>query len=271
MKRLRRVAEVVPPVARSYRSVRDATRRLPTYETLFGFAITADPGTDTSRQASGETGLFLDSAKATAMVVDIGANVGFFTLLAATNHVPVVAVEPNAANVDILLRNLERAWPSIDVPVEVYPVALGAKPGVQTIFGTGQGASLIQGWGGIRATHRRRTPVTTIDRLLADRLAVADEAALIKLDVEGYEFEVLEGSERTLRLDPSPTWIVEHGLTRNFPAGGNPHFRDLFDLFWGAGYIAHTVEGHLVTKSDVDGWIQQGKVDSADINFVFRR
>lgn len=271
MKRLRRVADAVPPVARSYRSVRDATRRLPTYETLFGFAITADRGIDTSRQASGEVGLFLDALKATTVVVDIGANVGFFTLLAATNHIPVVAVEPNAMNVEILLRNLQRAQSSLDVPVEVYPVALGAEPGVQTLFGTGQGASLIPGWGGIRATHGHRTPMTTVDRLLADRLAIVGETALIKLDVEGYEFEVLQGSERTLCLDPSPTWIVEHGLTQNFPTGGNPHFRDLFESFWSAGYVAHTVEGRRVTESDIDGWIKKRKVDSADINFIFRR
>lgn len=269
MKRLRRVIDVIPPVARSYRTMRDATRRLPTYETLFGFAITADPGIDTSRQASGEANLFLDAAKAADVVVDVGANVGFFTLLAATNHVAVVAVEPNAANVEILLRNLQRAWSSLDVTVEVYPVALGAEPGVQTIYGTGQGASLLQGWGGIRATYGRRTPVTTIDRLLADRLA--GKATLIKLDVEGYEFEVLRGAERTLCLEPSPTWIVEHGLTENFPGGRNPHFRGVFELFWSAGYAAHTVEGALVAESDVDGWIQQGKVESTDINFVFRR
>jgi FkbM family methyltransferase len=271
LNRLRRVADAVPPAARSYRSVRDATRRLPTYETLFGFAITADPGIDTSRQASGEVGFFLDALKATTVVVDIGANVGFFTLLAATNHIPVVAVEPDAVNVQILLRNLQRAQSRLDVPVEVYPVALGAEPGLQTLFGTGQGASLIPGWGGIRATHGRRTPVTTVDRLLADRLAIVGETALIKLDVEGYEFEVLQGSERTLCLDPSPTWIVEHGLTQNFPPGGNPHFRDLFESFWSAGYVAHTVKGRRLTESDVDGWIKKRKVDSADINFIFRR
>jgi len=128
---------------------------------------------------------------------------------------------------------------------------------------------LLQGWGGIRATYGRRTPVTTIDRLLADRLA--GKATLIKLDVEGYEFEVLRGAERTLCLEPSPTWIVEHGLTENFPGGRNPHFRGVFELFWSAGYAAHTVEGALVAESDVDGWIQQGKVESTDINFVFRR
>jgi FkbM family methyltransferase len=271
IKRLRRVADAVPPVARTYRSLRDATRRLPTYETLFGFAITADPGIDTSRQASGEAGLFLDALRTSTVMIDIGANVGFFTLLAATNHIPVVAVEPNAMNIQLLLRNLQRAQPSVDVSVEVYPVALGAEPGVQTLFGTGQGASLIPGWGGIRATYGRLTPVTTVDRLLADRLALVGETALIKLDVEGYEFEVLRGSERTLCLDPSPTWIVEHGLTRNFPAGGNPHFRDLFESFWNAGYVAHTVEGRHVTESDVDGWIKGRKVDSADINFIFRR
>jgi FkbM family methyltransferase len=205
------------------------------------------------------------------MVVDVGANVGFFTLLAATNHVPVVAIEPGAANVEILLQNLRRAWPSLDVPVEVYPVALGSQPGVQTIHGTGQGASLLQGWGGVRSTHRRRVPVTTVDRLLGDRLALLGQAAVIKLDVEGYEFEVLKGSKRTLMLDPSPTWIVEHSLTQNFPMGNNPRFRALFDVFWGAGYIARTVMGDLVTESDVDGWIRRGSIDSADINFVFLR
>jgi FkbM family methyltransferase len=259
----------MPPLARAYRTVRDATRRLPTYETVFGFAITADPGLDTSRRASGEADAFLGAAKAADMVVDIGANVGFFTLLAATNHVQVVAVEPHVANVGLLLRNLERAWAHLDVSVEVYPVAFGAEPGVQILYGAGQGASLIQGWGGIGATHGRRTPVTTIDRLLADRLA--GQQVLIKLDVEGYEFDVLRGATRTMHLDPSPTWMVEHGLTANFGTGGNPNFRSLFRLFWDAGYAARTMEGALVTGRDVDSWIRQGRIEAADINFIFRR
>ncbi len=265
------MVDAVPPVARSYRYVRDVTHKLPTYETLFGFPITGDPYIDTSRQTSGEAGLFLEAIKTADLVVDIGANVGFFTLLAATNSVPVTAIEPDVANVEILLRNLQRVWSTLDVPVEVFPVALGAEPGVQTIFGTGQGASLIQGWGGIGATHARQTPVTTVDRVVADRLNATGEAAVIKLDVEGYELEVLRGSRRTLRLDPSPTWIVEHGLTQNFSPSGNPNFRRLFEVFWSVGYAAYTVEGSLVVEEDVDDWVRQGRVESADINFLFRR
>ena len=65
---------------------------------LFGFTITADPGIDTSRQGSGEAELFLDAVKNATVVVDIGANVGFFNSSRSNEHVPVVAVEPNSAN-----------------------------------------------------------------------------------------------------------------------------------------------------------------------------
>jgi FkbM family methyltransferase len=244
-------------------------RNLPTYETIFGFSITADAGMDTSRKASGEVATFLHAIKTASIVVDVGANVGFFTLLAAKHHVPVLAVEPSAANLEVLLRNVQRESPNFDVPIEVYPVALGAEPGVHTLFGAGQGASLVRGWGGIRNTRGRLTPVTTIDRLLSSRLR--DEVAVIKLDVEGYEFDVLKGSEGVLSLEPSPVWIVEHGVSQNFPSGVNPHFRDLFELFWRAGYRGYTIEGHLVSRSDVDVWVQQGKIGSKDINFIFRR
>ena len=270
LKRLRRLAEAVPPVARSYRSVRDATRRLPTYETSFGFTITADPGIDTSRRASGEADLFRKEIKAADIVVDIGANVGFFTLLAATNHVPVIAIEPSVANVEILLRNLQRASSILDVSVEVYPVALGAEPGVQTIHGTGQGASLLKGWGGVGSTHHRLTPVTTIDQLLADRLSHARRTAVIKLDVEGYEFEVSQGGARILSLEPSPLWIVEHCFARNFPACVTRISWRLFDLFWDAGYAAYTIMGRPVAKNDVEEWMQSD-AEPADVNFVFRR
>ena len=134
-----------PGLAARYRKLRYEIqfRRLPTYRTAAGFTITGDPGFDQSRDGSGERTLFLTEVRSSDLLVDIGANVGYFSLLASVEGVPVLAIEPDPRNVQLLLRNIARNQQ--DDRVEVLPVAIGDRKGILTLFGGGQGASLVKG------------------------------------------------------------------------------------------------------------------------------
>ena len=88
--------------------------------------------------------------------------------------------------------------------------------------------------------------------------------------MEGHEKQVLQGAVQTLaRADVS--WLIEHGLTENF-ADINPNFRALFEIFWDAGYGAHSLDpSRIVTPDDVDRWIKNKQRDFGGIDFLFTR
>lgn len=201
------------------------------------------------------------------LFVDIGANIGFYTCLVRQAGNPVIAIEPLRSNLDYLYKNL-----AINnyLDVEVYPMGLADNPGLVTLYGVSStGASLIDGWAGQSAIFHRTIPTTTLDILLGNRFQ--GQKTLIKLDVEGVEFMVLEGSRNLLQIKPNPVWIVEICLTEYYPNGLNPFFANTFELFWRNNYCAYTANASktLVTPKDIQRWIEQKYCDSGVINYLF--
>lgn len=199
------------------------------------------------------------------LFVDVGANAGYFTCMARQRGTRVVAIEPAVHNLDLLLRNISaNGWND----VEVFPVGLSERPGLGTLFGDGTGASLVARWAGVSETWKRTIPLTTLDVLLGGRFY--GERILIKMDVEGAEYAVMAGARETLVRRPAPLWLVEVCFTENVPGGVNPHFREVFDLFWDSGYSATSLEaGRLVTEEDVARWLRNGRRDFGYVSYIF--
>ena len=131
-------------------------------------------------------------------VYDIGANHGYYTLLAATeagSRGSVIAFEPMEKNCLALSRNI--AYNALPGTQTVAPVALGTDSGTVPI-----------------TTNRPRLSEGEDDTVEV-RMRTADSFRshgtapdLVKIDVEGGEAAVLEGMERILS-DDHPTLIVE--------------------------------------------------------------
>jgi len=236
--------------------------------TPWGFELYGDAYLAESRLDSGEAGIFVRLAGDADLVVDVGAHVGLFTLLARSRGVRVVAIEPSPMNLAKLYRNL-RSNEADDV--EVMPVALGDHVGLSDLYGGGQGASLRRGWGSIGSTYTTTVPLHTLDSLLLARMS--GKRLLIKIDSEGSELPILRGAEGLLRREPAPAWIVEIGLTENFDGQVNPDFRAIFETFWDLQYTATCVEaaGRPVSESDIDTWIAQGDLGFQNINYLFEK
>jgi FkbM family methyltransferase len=129
---------------------------------------------------------------------DIGANVGFVTLVAASLVGPsgrVVAFEPVPGNVAAIRENL--ALNGIDW-VELRQTAVARSAGSASLI-----VSEVSAFSRLahisvpsEARDRIEVPVTSVDELLA--ASSVPKPDVIKIDVEGAELEVIEGMRDTL-------------------------------------------------------------------------
>lgn len=199
------------------------------------------------------------------LFVDVGANAGYFTCIARQSGTRVVSIEPAAHNLNLLFRNLAaNGWND----VEVFPLGLAERPGLGTLYGDGTGASLVTRWAGVSEAWTRTIPLSTLDVLLAGRFL--GERLLIKVDVEGAEFGVLAGARATLARRPAPLWLVEVCFLENFHNGVNPHFRDVFAMFWRAGYSATSLDaGRPIEEVDVERWLGNQRRDFGYVSYIF--
>ena len=139
----------------------------------------------------------LAKSPARGIVVDVGANLGWHAAHAAQFPAveTVVAIEPDAFNVELLNRNLalNRAG-----KVVVCKMAVGARTEIAMLYryrGTNYGRhSLLTDYG----YGSEQVPITDLDSAL-DRLGLGERRVLVlKIDVEGYEPAVIEGAAHTL-------------------------------------------------------------------------
>jgi FkbM family methyltransferase len=127
--------------------------------------------------------------------VDVGANVGYFSLLAARlveTAGRVVAIEPGPRNCRLLHRSVVRNRCG---NVQLYPCAVSDRRGAVAYLAEGSNGTIAD----LDATRdvppgAHLVAATTLDDLLAG----FDRVDVIKLDVEGAEGRVLEGATRTL-------------------------------------------------------------------------
>ena len=122
-----------PRMARVYRVARDRYRasRYQPEPTGLGFSILRG-GEYANRLVGTELPTFRRHLEAVDFLVDVGANVGFFSLLASRAGVDTVAIEPSPLNLGHLYENLRRAKGTGSV--EVLPVAIADAIGVTDLW-----------------------------------------------------------------------------------------------------------------------------------------
>jgi FkbM family methyltransferase len=126
------------------------------------------------------------------LFADVGANVGSYTVLAsAVCRARSVSVEPDPGTMLRLRRNV--ALNCVDSLVRTEEVAVGAEAGT---VGFTVGLDTVN-----RVSLDMNRPTRTVKLAPLDHLLANEVPLLIKLDVEGFETEVLKGAERTL-ADP---------------------------------------------------------------------
>lgn len=167
------------------------------------------------------------------VVWDIGANVGFYSLLAAVlvgDSGRVHAFEPAPLHLGYLHEHL-RLNPK--ATIEVHELALASEPGTLR-FAAGEGMSS----GKLSPDGELEVPVATIDTLIDEGLAGPD---VIKMDIEGAELGALQGAARCLADRRPRLFLATHG---------DEVHRGCVALLRGKGYELRGIDGSPVDATD---------------------
>lgn len=160
------------------------------------------------RYEPGTTRLFEQVVKPGMVVIDIGAHVGYYTLLAAKHVGPtgkVYAFEPERNNHAILVKNIRmNGYDNVVAP----QLAVSDQGGSSTLYLSGLDS-------GRHAMYHHGLPergsvaveTTTVDSFL--ECEGWPSVSLIKIDVEGSEVAVLDGMTRLMSKSPDLRLIIE--------------------------------------------------------------
>lgn len=148
-----------------------------------------------------DMGFLLHFLRKDDLFIDVGANVGSYTILAG-GHVEakVISIEPVPQTFEHLKRNI--AINGINDNVLAYNLALGREQGELSFTSTLDTMNHVA-TGSEKNTIR--VPVETMDTLLEKE----KEPALLKIDVEGFETDVLNGALATLKKETLKAIIIE--------------------------------------------------------------
>jgi FkbM family methyltransferase len=197
-----------------------------------------------------DMGFALHFLRASDCLLDIGANVGSYTVLAAGGvGARVVAVEPILGTFRALRANVRLN--DLDDRVTLLNIGLGAEEGT------------------VRFTHdldsmnHALAPGEVVESAIDVAVVTLDSIAepvmptFMKLDVEGYESQVLAGGRKTLRSETLRCLLIEtNGSGRRFGVTDQALHAQVRDF--GFAPARYDVLARSITSLPVDSWNRSG-------------
>ena len=161
---------------------------------------------------------FAKAVRGKGVVYDIGANVGYYSMVASValgsmGH--VIAFEPDERNLGFLRRHLSLNHIN---NVDIVAAAVADCSG-RAIFFQEPGRSM----GKLSDDGRISVRTVTIDELIRDSRFLPPD--VVKIDVEGAEMRVLRGAEKTLSERQPTIFLATHSTTLRRECG--PFLRSL--------------------------------------------
>lgn len=179
------------------------------------------------------------------LMIDVGANVGYFSLLWAkarsTNE--SYAFEASPRNIPRLISNVQRN--QLSGQIGCFGVALSNTTGIASFV---LGPEEQTGWGGIVTDDAATKGLVKVVLCRMDDLIPNRKIRLLKIDVEGADFLVIKGAERLLRSGQVEEIFYEENVPRLSAIGLKPGLTKEFlnDL----GYDVELLEGDLASVSE---------------------
>jgi len=160
-----------------------------------------------------ETLKWIESFDPNQCFLDVGANIGIYTLFALFKGHEVIAIEPEAHNFCLLNRNI--MINNFNDKAICYPVALNDKLTISKLnlasfeYGSALHSfdrTINQFGDQFNPIARQGNIGVTMDQLIS---SLKKEVNHIKIDVDGNEFLVLKGGEKTFRSDSLKSILIE--------------------------------------------------------------
>ena len=207
----------------------------------------------------------LDLVRAGSTCIDVGANIGTYTLRFAKQvgeQGTVHAFEPDRANFARLTANA--ALNGLDRIIRCHQAAVSNRSGEVSFYRSDPGHS---GWGSLVefkdiSFERDRVPAVTLDDFLTTEKVT--EVEILKIDVEAHEPELLQGARRSLAAQVFRYILIECNGIRLAERGKT--LNDLLNPILDAGYSPQSGEDTL-------NGIRKGEIpfETAFANFMFSR
>ena len=172
------------------------------------------------RYEAGTLALFRASLWPGARALDLGANIGVFTMVAARAVGPaglVIAVEPDPRNLRYLEANIARQG---FTNVEIVKAAVAAQAGIARFH-----SAMVATNSTLYPELLREDEATTtfdVATITVDDLLAGRSVDVIKMDIEGAEWATLDGMARTIDANPGSVLFIEYEEGTLRAAGATP-------------------------------------------------
>ncbi|WP_316811398.1 FkbM family methyltransferase [Pedobacter heparinus] len=194
--------------------------------------------------------------------IDIGANVGSYTLLASgISGAKSIAIEPVQATFELLNKNI--LLNNLQDRVVLYNAGAGSIPGTLAFTSDQDTTNHV-----LTPQEEQKNNITYVPILVIDSLFIADATTLIKIDVEGYETEVLKGMSVTLRNPALKAIIIELN-----GSGERYGFTDMLihELFIANSFKSYTYDPFKRLLTEREGYGIANTIYCRDLGFVNNR
>jgi FkbM family methyltransferase len=143
--------------------------------------------------------LMKENQNTDAIIVDIGANIGYYSLLSAAMGYTCYSFEPDPSNFEKFNSSIKLN--NFDNKIKLYKNALSNKANETIILSTVAGPIVNHGCLTVLKDFipNSSNTVQCVTLKLDDVINKKDEILLIKIDIEGFEPEVIEGSAELLK------------------------------------------------------------------------
>jgi|GEM_PF-3258180 len=151
--------------------------------------------------------LFESIVEKNMTVLDIGANLGMFTLRGLKKGAVVYSYEPTPATFSILNQNIKANGFAESGRTYTFNVGVSEKAGRAKF-------SIVDGMCGHNSLYAERKGLKTIDVGLVsidEHMKNAEKIDVIKMDIEGEEYFALKGMRETIRKNPQIKILMEFG------------------------------------------------------------
>lgn len=207
-----------------------------------------------------DMGFLLHFLREDDLFVDVGANIGSYTILSSAHvQAKTISIEPVLSTFSFLKDNI--SINHIESLVSPFQIAIGAQSSTINFTTKYDTRNHVAKEGEIELSE---VSISTLDELLEGK----EQPILLKIDVEGFESEVIKGAEKTLNNESLKAIIIElNGLSSRYNQDQNV----IHNTLLGLGFKPYEYNPFLRSISELPSFGNKNTLYLRDVNFIIER